>query len=267
MYNATVLNSNFLTPLIMILQIKLDKNDFNFIPGQFTVLGLKRSAPRVAEADPEDVPVEKPDKLIRRAYSIASGSGSKDYLEFYISMATSGELTPRLFYLKPGDRLYVGDGSKGIFTLKDVPPDKNILLVGTGTGLAPYISMIRSMALEVSVPSVSMAVIHGATYSWDLGYRAELESLAQRCPRFRYLPIIVRPNIDKNWHGYTGMLQQLLMRPDIGDLCGMPIDPQHTHIFLCGNPVMVESVTQILTPRGYVLGNRQEFGSLHLEKY
>ncbi|MBF0272147.1 MAG: ferredoxin--NADP reductase [Magnetococcales bacterium] len=267
MYNATVLNTTFVTPLIMILQVRLDKNNFDFIPGQYTVLGLKWSEPRVSEADPEEVPAEKQHALIRRAYSITSSSRSKEYLEFYISMITSGELTPRLFHLKPGDRLYVGDGSKGMFTLKDVPPDRNILLVGTGTGLAPYISMVRSLALEVRTPAVSMTVMHGATYSWDLGYRAELESLTRRCPKFHYFPIVACPTIDKNWHGPSGRLQQWLTRPDIDALCGLPIDPERTHIFLCGNPVMVESVSQLLSSKGYTHGTRHQPGTLHLEKF
>ncbi|MBF0192021.1 MAG: ferredoxin--NADP reductase [Magnetococcales bacterium] len=267
MYNATVLTTTFVTPTILILQIRLDQNAFDFIPGQFTVLGLKRSEPRVAEADPEEVEIEKQDALIRRAYSITSSSQSKEYLEFYISMVSSGELTPRLFHLRPGDRLHVGDGSKGIFTLKDVPPDQNILLVGTGTGLAPYISMVRSMALENGTSPVSLAVMHGANYSWDLGYRAELEFLARRCPRFRYMPIVSNPTIDKSWQGCCGRLQEWLTRPDIGERCGLPIDPEQTHIFLCGNPVMVESVSQILTAKGYSHGTRRNPGSLHLEKY
>ncbi|MBF0585102.1 MAG: hypothetical protein HQL80_12830 [Magnetococcales bacterium] len=154
-----------------------------------------------------------------------------------------------------------------MFTLQQVPPDKNILLVGTGTGLAPYISMIRSMLLKVHMPAAAITVIHGASYSWNLGYRAELESLAHCCPKFRYLPVVGHPEIDKSWNGHIGRVQQLLVRPDRDELCGMPLDPQQTHIFLCGNPGMVESVAELMIPAGYTYNTRQELGTLHFEKY
>ncbi|MEO5351611.1 MAG: ferredoxin--NADP reductase [Magnetococcus sp. XQGC-1] len=267
MYNATVIDRQFLTPLLLILQVMPDQSAASFSPGQYTVLGLRRSEPRVPEADPEEGILEKPDKLIRRAYSISSSNQNLEYLEFYISMVAGGELTPRLFYLKPGDRLFVGTGSKGIFTLDQVPAGQNILLVGTGTGLAPYMSMIRSMAWALDSLEISLAVLHGAGYSWDLGYRGELESLAQRCNKFRYLPTILDTKTDRDWQGRTGLLQKWLAMPDFGEICGMPIDPRHTHIFVCGNPVMIESVLEILTPMGYSPGNRREAGTLHLEKY
>ncbi len=267
-YNATVIERISLTSLMIILRIQPDQMDFSFTPGQFTVLGLKRSALRVPEADEaEPVPQGKENRLIRRAYSITSGTQERDYLEFYISLLTSGELTPRLFYLLPGDRLFVGSDGKGVFNLDHVPANKNILLVGTGTGLAPYMSMLRSMALGLSCPVASISVLHGASYSWDLGYRSELESLMLRCQKFRYLPVISRPQVDTSWRGRTGHLQDLMARPNLEELCGVPIHPNKTYIFLCGHPEMVEAVIPLLTPKGYTQGSRQEPGSLHLEKY
>lgn len=266
-YNATLVERIALSPVMCILRVRLDNDSFSFIPGQFTVLGLKRSAPRIQEADVEEVVLGKENRMIRRAFSITSGTQERDYLEFYISLVLSGELTPRLFYLLPGDRLFVGEGSKGVFTLEQVPGGKNILLVGTGTGLAPYVSMIRSMALGLSCPVTALGVIHGASYSWDLGFRGELEVLTVRCRRFRYLPIVSRPLVDKDWKGRTGHLQEWLARPDVEELCGMPLNPRQTHIFLCGHPGMVDAVMEILRPKGYAQGTRQAPGTLHLEKF
>jgi ferredoxin--NADP+ reductase len=106
-------------------------------------LGLKASAPRVAgtDDDPEGDPTSAGgDTLIRRAYSIASSSRADEFLEFYLTLVTSGELTPRLFHLQANDRVYVGPKAVGVFTLDRTPGDRHVLLVGTGTGLAPYVS-------------------------------------------------------------------------------------------------------------------------------
>ncbi len=266
-YNATVIQRIDVTPRLIILQVRPDRSEISFKAGQFIVLGLKRSAPRVPEADPEEVPPEKMERLVRRSYSISSSSRERDYLEFYISMVSSGELTPRLFHLQAGDRLFLGPEAKGVFTLDRVPEGKNILLVGTGTGLAPYVSMMRTQALGLSCPVRRMAVLHGASYSWDLGYRGELESLDRHCKTFRYLPIITRPQQDRDWQGRTGRLNDWVDRPELADLCGFPLDPGQTHIFLCGHPLMVEESARLLTGKGFDAGTRKEPGNLHLEKY
>ena len=266
-YNATLDHRIDITPRLAIFQVRPDQFDFAFTPGQFTVLGLKRSAWRVPEADPEEVPPETANRMVRRAYSISSGSHHPDYLEFYISLVSSGSLTPRLFSLRPGDRLFVGATPKGVFTLDRVPAGQKILLVATGTGLAPYISMIRTMGMGLGCPIQPMAILHGASYSWDLGYRGELESISRRCDVFSYLPVITRPQMDQDWQGHVGRLDHWIEKPELGSLCGFPLNPTQTHIFLCGHPGMVDACATFLTKKGFDPGTRKQPGNLHLEKY
>ena len=146
-YNATVVGREEINPQLVILRAQPDAALFDFKPGQFGVLGLLGREPRVAEAAPEE-PVSEPDKMIRRAYSIASSSVERRYVEFYLTLITSGQLTPRLFALRHGSRLFLGPKASGVFTLDRVPPGKAVILIATGTGLAPYISMLRTMLMQ-----------------------------------------------------------------------------------------------------------------------
>ncbi len=141
--NATMTRRETLSPDLVVLRVEPRGKLFEFKPGQYAVLGLPGSAPRVPMSASEDEP-PPPEKLVRRAYSIASSSRVGEYLEFYVKLVRTGELTPRLFALKPGDPLWLGPKVAGQFTLESVPPETNLTLVATGTGLAPYISMIRS---------------------------------------------------------------------------------------------------------------------------
>jgi ferredoxin--NADP+ reductase len=230
------------------------------------MLGLLRDAPRIPEAQPEDNGAEPGgDPMIRRAYSIASGSTQQAYLEFYVSIVSSGALTPRLFALKVGDRLYVGEKAKGLFTLDRVPEQSNILLVGTGTGLAPYVSMLRSEVLANRERRI--AVLHGASFSWDLGYRRELESLSRYNDHFNYLPMVSRPQVDRDWQGLTGRIPPFLDSTELERLCGFSLEPGPSHTLLCGNPAMIEDATVRLEARGYRQKRPGEPGNLHMEKY
>jgi len=174
--NARVISKVELSARVMILRVAADGWELpDFIPGQFAVLGLPGSAPRSRWSEPEPNPSD-PDKLIRRPYSVTSSSKNKEYMEFYISMLSTGALSPRLFALNVGDPLWLGTKTSGIFTLSQVPADKNIVMVATGTGLAPYISMLTS---ELNCGTGrKFAVLHGAYHSWDLGYRSELQTMA-----------------------------------------------------------------------------------------
>jgi len=236
-----------------------------FTAGQYTVLGLPASAPRCQASDPEEKETG-PDKLIRRAYSIASSSVVNEYIELYISLVRSGQLTPRLFNLKVGDRLWLSPKCTGYFTLKDVPSDMNIVLVATGTGLAPYMSMIRSELYYEQ--SRRVAIIHGAYHSWDLGYHGELVTLARMHPMFTYIPVVSAPEEEPvPWTGRTGFVQETWKSRMIDGVWGFPPSPDNTHVFLCGHPAMIASMEEIIKEEGFVEHTRRSPGQYHLERY
>ena len=204
-YNAAVAQRVEVAPGLMILRVAPKGWDLPaFKAGQYTVLGLPGSAPRAPFTD-EESPAPPPDKLIRRAYSIASSSVGSEYLEFYIALVRSGALTPRLFSLGLGDELWLSPKVVGLFTLDRVPEGGNILLVATGTGVAPYMSMLRTYLSDLRGPRV--AVVHGARHSWDLGYHAELATMQRLCPNFAYVPIVSNPEEESApWKGRTGFI-------------------------------------------------------------
>ena len=205
-----------------------------------------------------------PERMIRRAYSIASESRSDEYTEFYLTLVMSGELTPRLFNLKIKDRLYVGPKAVGVFTL-DKAPGKHLLMVGTGTGLAPYMSMLRS-DLECNGQR-NFVVVHGARYSWDLGYRTELTGLARHCGNFHYIPVITRPQEDVTWRGHSGYLQNVIASGAIEEETGLALTPDNFDIFLCGNPGMIETIITWAEGRGFTRDKGHDHGTLHVEEY
>jgi ferredoxin--NADP+ reductase len=308
-YNAAVVSRVEVAPGLIILRVAPDTLPFGFKSGQYVVLGMKASEPRIEEfeAEPPSVvagAVESPrtdavagvaaaitaavagtdesqaavdaqaavvagaaadpDRMIRRAYSIASESRPDEYLEFYLTVVMSGELTPRLFNLKIKDRLYVGPKAVGVFTLEKAP-GQHILMIGTGTGLAPYMSMLRS-ELVCNGPR-QFVVVHGARFSWDLGYRTELTGLARHCGNFHYIPVITRPQEDPTWRGRSGYLQNLIASGAIEEETGLELTPENFDIFLCGNPGMIETVIGWAENRGFVKDKGHDIGTLHTEEY
>jgi ferredoxin--NADP+ reductase len=252
-YNATVSQRVEIAPGLMILRVVPDQLPFVFQAGQYTVLGMKGA-------------VDDPEKLVRRAYSIASSSRAEEFIEFYLALVPSGELTPKLFNLQVRDRLFMGAKATGMFTLARVPRDKHVILVGTGTGLAPYMSMLRS---EVECGGArKLVVLHGARYSWDLAYRTELMSLSRKCPNISYLPVVSQKEDDPTWGGLTGYLQDVLFSGEVERCAGIPLDPQQAHVFLCGNPLMIEAAkARLVAERGYLPDHKKEIGTIHLEEY
>ena len=263
-YNATVVGREEIHSELIVLRVRPDGEVFEFKPGQFGVLGLLGNAPRLPEATPEE-PASEPDKMIRRAYSIASASVERRYVEFYLTLITSGQLTPRLFALKHGSPLFLGPKASGVFTLDRVPPDKAVVLIATGTGLAPYLSMLRTML--VNETQRRFVVLHGARFGWDLGYRGELESLARLRPNFTYIPSITRPDQDPHFHGRTGRVQALVEQGVVEKESGVALDPAQADVFLCGNPDMVQAVKAMLEGRGFKTDQPGKPGTIHVEEY
>lgn len=236
----------------------------DFKPGQFVGIGLPPNSPKCPEAT-DEVVEPAPDKLIKRAYSIASSNVSKDYVEFYITLVHSGALTPRLFNLQIGDKIWVGQRFVGMFTLDEVDENQNIVLIATGTGVAPYMSMLRSDALK---RKGNIVVIHGAANSWDLGYSSELNLLETIAPHFDYIPTITEPQKEHvTWKGKTQFIQEIWEEGTVEKLWGFKPTPENTHVFLCGNPNMVNGMIECLAKDGFIEHSRKQPGQIHVEKF
>jgi ferredoxin--NADP+ reductase len=261
-YNATVTGKILITPDLMILRLRTDEPRKQFFAGQYTSIGILGSEPRSLNSV---IPIDdiSDDELICRPYSIASTDKDIQNFEFYISQVKSGQLTPRLFNLTQGSRMWIDTKILGIFKLNDTPANCDIVMIATGTGLAPYISFIRSHLREHK--NCKIVIIHGSAYPWDLGYFSELELLNSTFDNFYYFPTLLKA--DKTWSGLKGYIEDHLFTGKLLSQTGVAIDPLKTHFFLCGNPKMVASVSNILAKSGYTEHTSLKPGSLHIEEY
>lgn len=257
MLNATVVKRQNVTDELIIIQVELDGGVPEFSAGQYLALGLFGSAPRPAHFPPE-TEEQRPDKIIKRAYSIGSSPETRNIVEFYIAIVPEGALTSRLALIKEGDRIFAAPKITGTFVASHLPANENLILVSTGTGLAPYMAMVRTPSTWTEGRSIT--IIHGVRYSKDLAYAEELRALEKQRSNFRYIPIVSRA--DPEWSGARGHIQSLF------DSETLTADPQRDNVFLCGNPAMVNDMEARLVTAGYsVHGKKNPAGRLHLEKY
>ncbi len=214
-----------------------------FVPGQFATLALERD-----------------DEIIKRAYSIASRP--RDPLEFYIQRVENGALTPRLSALKPGDTVLLWHKIAGGFTLSDDHGSDVLWLIGTGTGMAPYLSMLRSGAPYWNHRRV--VVVHGARTAAQLGYRAEFEQIAKE-QAVTYIPALTREDAPG---ALRGRIPDLLSSGALEEAAGAVAGPHKHHIMICGNPEMVKGMLELykLRDMGLKTPKRPE-GEIHIEKY
>ncbi|WP_456411279.1 ferredoxin--NADP reductase [Oceanithermus sp.] len=262
-YNATVVSKILLTPNLMTLRAVTDEPREQFSAGQYTTLGLFGFEPRSSNSDAEFEPAP-PERLIQRAYSIASARHQTREFEFYVTQVKSGQLTPRLFALEVGDRLFVGRRIVGVFNLSDVPPEKDVLMIATGTGIAPFISFLRSHVAER--PKSRMVVVQGAAHQRDLGYYSELAFLNHTFPNFFYLPTLT--DADGTWAGRRMWIEDILASGEIERETGVALDPERTHVYVCGNPRMVANVASWLEDHaGYRRHRPKEPGQLFIEEF
>jgi ferredoxin/flavodoxin---NADP+ reductase len=208
-------------------RIRVDPGgEFHYAPGQYATLG-----------------VHSPSKHVERPYSIVS-SPYEDFLEFFIELVPQGEPTPLLYELQVGDTFTCRRVSKGRFTLDTKSGRTNHLLLATVTGIARFVSYVRSLHRDSKRSPVAHRLfpIEGASHSWEFGYREEMEQFAAKVPWFTYIPTISRPWDEPDWHGETGRVDDLIRKyTDLRNL----IDENST-AYLCGHPTMIENGKGIL---------------------
>jgi CDP-4-dehydro-6-deoxyglucose reductase len=177
-------------------------------------------------------------KKITRAYSIASAPDESNRFELCLNLVTDGHLSPRLFSMQPGESVEMLP-PLGQFVIRH--PDRDAVLIATGTGIAPFRSILRA---HLSETSRAFTLLFGVRHEHSLMYRAEFEEMARGYSHFWFVPTLTRPGPD--WTGLTGRVQQHLIRA-LGQPCPRP----DVDVFLCGLKAMVDDVRNILKAMGF----------------
>jgi ferredoxin--NADP+ reductase len=262
--NSIITTRIDLTPELFIIRVVPKGWDLpTYKPGQFAVLGLPGSSPRSPSSEPDAKEVD-PNKYIQRAYSIASSPKVRDYIEFYIAHVKSGELTPRLHTLKLNDTVWFSPKITGNFVMDQLPAEQNAVFVATGTGIAPFMSMLNTYVGPDS--KRKFALFHGVRHEKDLAYRDELLKLKETYPFFSYFPILSRPE-SASWQGHKGYVQELWKAQVLKKEWGFAPTPGNTHIYLCGSPSMITDYVALMEKEGFKEDKKSEPGQIHLEKY
>jgi ferredoxin--NADP+ reductase len=224
---------------------------FRFQSGQFVMVGLTK----------ED------GKPLVRAYSIASPAWHGE-LEFYSIKVPDGPLTSRLQNIKVGDEVLIGRKPTGTLVLDGLKPGKRLYMLGTGTGLAPWLSLARDP--EVYERFEEVVVTHTVREVRDLNYRELLEhELANDeylgeliAPKLKYYPTVTREAFRTQ-----GRITDLIENGKLfDDLKSPPFDPAVDRVMLCGGPSVLVDLKKQLLDRGYVEGSIAEPGDFVLER-
>ena len=274
-YNATLLERIDIHEALAIFRVVPDSGDIpDFEPGQFANLGLPVPHDPDAAPDPNSPRARRKGggpRLYRRPYSIASPRQEKRYLEFYLVHVDDGKLTSMLWKLGPGDRLFMDERIQGAFTLEDVSPEKQIVAVATGTGLAPFVSMY--LTYRAAGRWTKFVILEGCRHAADLAYHEALTRAAAEDESLVYLPMVTRepPQGDSpatDWTGLRGRVHRALDPVAFAELTGVPLSPETAHVLLCGNPGMIDEAEAGLQRLGFVPRDRKNpAGNLHFERY
>jgi ferredoxin--NADP+ reductase len=295
-YNATVAHIRRAHDDLMVVRIRPDFVLPSHKPGQYSTLGLGAWEPRVEGCQPEVPRPGDEKKLIRRAYSMSCpvlddagrliDAAQTDWLEFYIVLVRETEknppaLTPRLFRLHEGDRLFLGEKITGHYTLDPVKPTDNVVFLSTGTGEAPHNYMLWELLRRGHEGRILAACC--VRYRRDLAYLALHEELMRRYRCYTYLSLTTREAADA---GHKVYIQDLITSGQLEERLGAALDPACTHAYLCGNPKMIgvpavdrttgeaiypqpPGVVEILTKRQFQVDQPSVKlkGTIHFEEY
>ncbi len=200
------------------------------------------------------------DKRVNRPYSVASPHGKT--LEFFIVLVETGQLTPHLWRLNPGDKVDVSQKAAGSFTLGHCPEAKSLWLLATGTGIAPYIAMLRTN--EPWRKYDRIVFVHGVRHKADLAYQAELAEHRQRYGnRFTSLAVVSREEVPG---ALTGRITTCINNGSLESMAGLPITGESC-VLMCGNPDMLNETEALLEGRGLKRHRSKSPGNIVVERY
>lgn len=223
---------------------------FRFENGQFTMVGM-----------------EVEGKPLLRAYSMASAN-HEDHLEFFSIKVPDGPLTSRLQHLKKGDPILVGSRATGTLVLDNLLPGRRLFLLATGTGLAPFLGMIKDPELYERYERVIL--VHGCRWIQDLAYR---DAIVEELPRNEFFGEPMReklryyPTVTREPFRHTGRITLLLENGRlVEDLEEPPLSVEDDRFMLCGSRAMLDDLSEFLESRGFREGRSSEPGQFVVER-
>jgi ferredoxin/flavodoxin---NADP+ reductase len=210
-------------------------HSLRFENGHFVMLGLRVEG-----------------KPLMRAYSIASAN-HEEHLEFLSIKVPDGPLTSRLQNIRPGDEVLVSRKPTGTLTLHDLKPGKRLYLLSSGTGLAPFMSLIKDPSVYERFEKVIL--VHGVRYRSELAYRDYIE---WELTHHEYLGELVRnqlvyfPTVTRERFRYQGRITTLIESGKLFEEIGMPpLDPANDRVMICGSPAMLADLSKLLDAKGF----------------
>lgn len=223
---------------------------FRFKNGHFTMIGLENEG-----------------RPMLRAYSIASAN-YEDELEFFSIKVPDGPLTSRLQNIKIGDQLLVNSKPTGTLTQDNLLPGKHLYLIATGTGLAPFLSIVKDPEIYQHFDKVILT--HGCRHISELAYQEEITRLL---PEHEYLgedireKLIYYPTVTREKFRNNGRLTDLLRIGKLTRDIGLPpINPEHDRFMICGSPSMLKDFSALLDSRGFRETRQGELGEYAVER-
>ena len=222
-----------------LFSVRVEGAGLRFEAGQFVRIALDIGGERVARAFSFVNPPEDP------------------VLEFYGVIVPQGPLSPRLAKLAKNDALYVAPNPAGFLVLSEVPDVETLWLVSTGTGLAPFLSILRSEALWRRFRNV--VLVHAVRYASELAYK----DLIQNTPA-RYVTFVSRETAPGS---LAGRIPAAITDGRLEKAAGLPLTPETSHVMLCGNPEMLKDATAALINRGMRKHRRRAPGHITVESF
>ena len=246
----TLLEVQPLTPSLFSLRTTRDAG-FRFRAGQFARLG-------VTKAD---------GSTVWRAYSMVS-SPFDEFLEFFSIVVPGGEFTSELSRLKAGDTLLVDRQAFGYLTLDRFVDGRDLWLLSTGTGVAPFLSILQDF--EVWEKFERVILVYSVREARELAYQQLIAELMQRdylaeyAHKFQFIPVVTR---EPHAGALNGRITTLLENGELERAAGVDLDPAHSRVMLCGNPQMIDDTRALLKQRGMSLSLTRRPGQVAVENY
>ena len=244
---GTVVGIRHWTDRLFSLQVAAP--EVTFVAGQFARLALP--APPGAK-----------EEMLGRPYSFANAPDAAPH-EFYVITVPGGPLTPRLAALAPGDPIWLLARANGFFSIGEVPAADVLWCLATGTGLGPFLSILRSA--EPWEKYTRIVLVHAVRQADELTYRDTIgEIAATHAGAFTYIPVVSR---EAHPEALRGRIPELIADGRLEARAGIALSAENSQVMLCGNPAMVEDTQKVLVARGMRKHRRKEPGHITAETY